>query len=147
MVWPRKELLCCISSLNIIPPTHLAQLFHSAFHFNETTEKWVTADGWVVLWSVRPSVFVLALMMSWSWICNVCWCGVHGGDFHLSTACHKHISKSVDIKINQAQAEEQEDNNRDLNIPVWMDICIPMLLNTRTNKRTNKHTQIWTTYR
>lgn len=86
-------------------------------------------------------------MTSWSWICNVCWCAVHGGDFHPSTACHKHISKSVDIKINQAQAEEQEGNNRDLNIPVWMDICIPMLLNTRTSKRANKHTKIWTTYR
>lgn len=36
---PRKLLLCCISVLDIIPPTHLAQLFHSAFYFNETANK------------------------------------------------------------------------------------------------------------
>lgn len=66
----RKHFLCPCSlsernaavlhQWNKIPPTHLAQLSHSAFYFNETCKyKWVTADGSAALRSAGPSVIVL----------------------------------------------------------------------------------------
>lgn len=30
-----KVMLCRTGALNVIPPTHLAQLFHSVFYLNE----------------------------------------------------------------------------------------------------------------
>lgn len=70
--------------------------------------RWIGSSpvSWAICYcsNGRPS----ALTQSWSRTCSVCWCADAAyGDFHDSSACHKHTRVSVRMKINHIWSWER----------------------------------------